>query len=340
MQRVIIAGFGFMGGMHAQVYGKLNDARVVALVDPRLGNAARAAARIGLNVPICAGLPEALRLHDAEVVDICAPTSVHAPLARMAIRAGRSVFCEKPLALGAREAASIAALAGRAGTLMQVGQCVRFWPEYQAFEAFVRGGAAGRLLSLTLQRRAGRPGYSAGDWLNDARLSGGAALDLHIHDTDYVQHLLGLPKAVTSSGTRDRSGWSHIFTTYHYDGVVVTAEGGWNYPARWGFQMAFQAVFERGAVEYDSAASPTLMATVGGGPRKPLAFRQPRAGRSRSGVGNVSALGGYYNELSAFIGCLEEGRAPRLATARQAADSVRTVMAEIRSAATGRTVRL
>jgi predicted dehydrogenase len=340
MQRVIIAGFGFMGGMHAQVLAKISNARVVAVADPRTGVAAASAERIGLKVPVHADLREALRAHEAEVVDICAPTFVHAPLARLAIRAGKHVFCEKPLALDTREARAIAGLARRTGTLMQVGQCVRFWPEYQAFEAFVRSGRAGRLLSLTMQRRAGRPGYSAGDWLNKPSLSGGAALDLHIHDTDYVHHLLGKPRAVSSTGTRDRSGWSHIFTTYNYDKVVVTAEGGWNYPANWGFQMAFQAIFERGAVEYSSTATPTLVATFGGRPKKPLPCRQPRAGSSRSGLGNVSALGGYYNELAAFVASLETRRAPRLATAEQAADSVATVMAEIRSAETGRTVNL
>jgi predicted dehydrogenase len=340
MQNVVIAGFGFMGGMHAQVYARLPRTRVVALVDCRRDAAGANAAKIGLEAPVYGTLEEALARHRAEVVDICLPTHLHAPFARSAMRAGKAVFCEKPFARGAREALALAEAAERSGTIMQVGQCVRFWPEYQAFTAFVAGRSAGRLLSLSLQRRAGRPSYSAGDWLNKPRFSGGAALDLHIHDTDFIHHLLGRPEAVSSRGTRDASGWSHIFTTYAFDRIAVTAEGGWNYPVKWGFQMAFQAVFENGAVEYDSTARPTLVATVGKGARKPLRFREPRVGKSSSGLGNVSALGGYYTELAAFVDCLERGRQPAVATPRQAADSVRTVMAEIRSAETGRTVRL
>jgi len=265
---------------------------------------------------------------------------LHAAYVRRALKAGKNIFCEKPFTSDAREALALAEAAERSGTKMQIGQCVRFWPEYQAFEAFFRSRRAGRLLSFSLQRRAGRPTYSIGDWLNRGKLSGGAALDLHIHDTDFVHHLLAARRRFTSTGTKDTSGWSHIFTTYHFDGIAVTAEGGWNYPRQWGFQMAFQAVFERGTVEFDSAAIPTLVSTVGSGTKKPLPYRQPRAGKSQSGLGNVSSLGGYYNELSTFIDCLEHGRKPKLATARQAADSVRTVLAEIKSAETGRTIKL
>ena len=340
MQTIIIVGFGFMGGMHAQVYSKLSRAKLVAVVDSNEANAKANLKQLGLGVPVYADLDEALAKHRADVVDICLPTPAHAEFVRRALRAGKDVFCEKPFAASHREALALATAAERAGRKIQVGQCVRFWPEYQAFFDFVRTGRAGRLLSLSMQRRSGRPTYSMGDWLNQGRLSGGAALDLHIHDTDFVHHLLGRPDAVTSVGTKDATGWSHIFTTYHFPGTAVTAEGGWNYPSHWGFQMAFQAVCERGTVEYDSAATPTLVAILKRGAKRPLAFREPRAGRSASGVGNVSTLGGYFNELKYFVDCLERGQAPKLATPRQAAESVRTVLAEIRSAASGRTVKL
>jgi predicted dehydrogenase len=329
-----------MGGMHAQVYARLKHARVVAVVSSRPERAKAGARKIGLEAPIYNDLDLALVRHAVDVIDICLPTHLHAAYVRRAIEAGRNIFCEKPFTNDVREALRLAAAAERAGVKMQIAHCLRFWPEYQAFEAFFRERRAGKLLSLSLQRRAARPAHSRDDWLNQARQSGGAALDLHIHDTDFIHHLLGRPKAVTSVGTRDPGGWSHIFTTYDFEGIAVTAEGGWNYPKHWGFQMAFQAVFERGTVEYDNTATPTLAATVGSGARKPLPYKQPRIGPSRSGVGNLSSLGGYYNELFAFIDCLEQGRTPKLATARQAADSVRTVMAEIKSAETGRAIKL
>jgi len=273
-----------MGGMHAQVYAKLRQARVVAIVDSHRKSAAANAKKIGSTfLSLKTWTRRSPGIPRMSSTSAC-QRPLHAAYVRRALKAGKNIFCEKPFTSDAREALALAEAAERSGTKMQIGQCVRFWPEYQAFEAFFRSRRAGRLLSFSLQRRAGRPTYSIGDWLNRGKLSGGAALDLHIHDTDFVHHLLGRPKAVTSTGTKDTSGWSHIFTTYHFDGIAVTAEGGWNYPRQWGFQMAFQAVFERGTVvEFDSAAIPTLVSTVGSGTKKPLPYRQPRAGNPRAG---------------------------------------------------------
>ena len=329
-----------MGGMHAQVYARLERAKVVGVVDANQNVAAANARRLKLNVPLYQDMRLALAELPVDVVDVCLPTHLHAAFVRQALKARKHVFCEKPFAPSATEARALAAAAQRAGVKMQIGHCLRFWPEYQALVIFVRRRSAGRLLSLSMQRRCGRPTGSVGDWLNHAHLSGGAVLDLHVHDTDFVHHLLGCPDAVTAVGTKDRSGWSHIFTTYHFAGVAVTAEGGWNYPPSWGFQMAFQAVFEHGTMEFDSRSDPTLVVTAKGGVRKPLAFAQPKIREATASSGNISALGGYFNELAYFVDCLERDRKPQIATPRQAAESVRTVMAEIKSAQTGRTVRL
>jgi len=329
-----------MGTMHAQIYKQLREATLVAVVDKQRAKAERDLAKLGIEARVFATLEDMLRHCEVDVVDVCLPTDLHAAFALKAIAAGKHVFCEKPLALTKADGKKIALAAKKSGVLFQVGQCIRFWPEYMAFEAFLKSGKAGKLLSLSLQRRAGRPAYSTGDWLNDGHRSGGAALDLHIHDTDYVHHLLGRPDAVTSVGTRDKSGWSHIFTAYHFKDVAVTAEGGWNYPKNWGFQMAFQALFENGAVEFDSGAIPTMTVTIGGGKKQPLGFKSPGAGESSTGAGNVSSLGGYYNELKEFLSCLRRKTAPKVATCDQALESLVTALAEIQSASTGRTIKL
>jgi len=340
MQKIAIIGLGFMGTMHAQIYAQLRRARIVAVVDKQTTKAKRNLEKLGLEAPVFKTLEDMLSRCAVDVVDICLPTDLHAPFARKAIAAEKHVFCEKPLALTESDGRKIAAAAKKIGVFFQVGQCIRFWPEYQAFEAFVKSGKAGKLLSLSLQRRAARPSYSVDDWLNNGKRSGGGALDLHIHDTDFIHHLLGKPDAVTSVGTKDQTGWSHIFTTYHFKNVAVTAEGGWNYPVIWGFQMAFQATFEQGAVEFDSGANPTLCITQGNGKKRPLPYKNPETGESSTGAGNISSLGGYYNELATFIACLERKRAPKIATSDQAADSLATTLAELQSAATGRTIKL
>jgi predicted dehydrogenase len=339
MKNVVIVGFGFMGSMHAQAYAQIPEAKVVGVVDKDPARAQENLTKVGLSVPIYKTLGSALAKLPVDVVDVCVPTDLHKKYAMAAIKEKKHLFCEKPLATKLGDALKMAEAAEQAGVHSMVGQCIRFWPEYQAFHDFVKSGKAGRLLSLNLQRRAARPAGTE-NWFHDPARSLGAAVDLHIHDTDFVLHLLGAPAAVTSVGTKDSFGWSRIFTTYHYANAAVVAEGGWNQPPKWGFQMAFQAVFENGAVEYDMLAKPTLKVTLGDAAPEALPFAQPAAGSSAANVGNVSSLGGYFNELQYFIGCLEKNEAPKLATLRQAAESLRVVFAEVKSAEKGKTVKL
>ena len=337
--RVLLVGFGFMGKMHAAVYHQLAGVTLAGIVDPQVDAAQAHLKSMRISCPVFSRLSEAEGIL-MDAVDICLPTDLHPTAVAWAARFRKPIFCEKPIALDFRAARAMLRQVERAKVFFQVGHCIRFWPEYQALESFVRSKRGGKLLSLSLQRRAARPQYSHQDWLNGGGRSGGAALDLHIHDTDFVHHLLGRPHAVHSLGTQDRSGWSHIFTHYEYPTVRVTAEGGWNYPPKWGFQMAFQAVFEKATMEYDSNSKPTLSVVLGSGKRKPWPFQAPNTGKARGAGGNLSSLGGYTNELMAFLQCLRSRRKPQIATGEQAADSLRTVLAEIASARTGKVVRL
>ena len=103
--------------------------------------------------------------------------------------------------------------------------------------------------------------------------------------------------------------------------------------------MGYEAIFEHAVIEFDSRAGESLTITEKSGQRRPLPFVQPRVGRSAID-GNISSLGGYFNELRYFVDCIESGTPPKIATAAQAAESVRTVLAEIKSASTGRIVKL
>lgn len=333
MQNIIITGFGMMGETHARAYAKLPQAMITAIVDSSPDQAAARASQCGLDaVPRFQDLATALGEVDADAVDICLPTDQHVSNAVLALEAGKHVFLEKPLALSLVEAGEIQRAWEKSGKFLQVGHCLRFWPEYLLLEHHMRTGGMGRLLSLTLQRSGGRPGYSVGNWLNDPERSQGAALDLHVHDTDMVLHLLGTPPAVFSRGTRDAGGMTHIFTQYLYPDVVVQAEGGWNYPAQWGFRMAFQAIFEHGTLEYDSSQDPGL--------------RKVRDGQSPE-VPDLSVLGqkeedlgAYGNGLRYFLKCIESGHAPDRATLEQSRESLRVTLAEIQSADSGKIMDL
>lgn len=336
MQKIILVGLGFMGGMHAQIFKQLDNAQLVAVVDHREEATRQKLKKLGFDIPVYPRLNLCLESVEADVVDICLPTDLHKETALEAIAAGKSIFCEKPIALTVEDGEAIVKAAREAGITAQVGHCIRFWPEYRAFADFLASGKGGKLRSLTLQRRSALPDYSDENWLHSERRAGGAALDLHIHDTDYVLSLLGQPRSVSAYASFDERGPSHIFTHYDYEDIIVHAEGGWNYPSKWGFEMAFQAVFEKAAIEFDSTASPTLSVTMDDGMRTALPYEQSQSGKSTSGEGNISDLGGYYLELSYFINCLETGRQPETSTLEHAVESLRVTLGEIESARAGK----
>src|SRR3954470_25074920 len=134
MQKVLVAGFGFMGGLHAQVYSLLPQARVTAIVDQDPKRAEKKARGLGLKAEVFGDFDEALQSNGIDAVDICLPTPLHPLHVRKALAAGKHVFCEKPFAATASEAKNLAGTAARAGVKMQIGHCIRFWPEYQALE--------------------------------------------------------------------------------------------------------------------------------------------------------------------------------------------------------------
>lgn len=342
MQSIIICGLGFMGTMHLQAYLGIPSARLTGVVEKRKAHARKILNKLNLkDVPVFPTLEQALAAAECTVVDICLPTGLHESFALEAIAARKALFCEKPLTLEQPSARRILEAARKARVPAQVGQCIRFWPEYQAFTDLVKSGKAGKLLSLTLQRRSCLPSHSIGNWMQDPLKAGGAALDLHIHDTDFILSLLGTPASVRSRATFDKNGPSHIFTDYHYPkGPIVQAEGGWNYPKKWGFQMAFQAVFEKGAVEYDSGSTPTLRYCPTSGSPRPLPYQEAGIGNSAISGGNLSSLGGYLNELTYFIQTLDAGKKPAIATLPQAAESLRVCLAELKSAQTQKPIKL
>lgn len=324
MTDLAIIGFGFMGAMHAGVYRSLPSARVVAVVDDRVEEIRGRLRERGWDIPVFPDYGSAVAGCDFSVLDICLPTDLHPKTAIRAFADGKHVFCEKPIALAVRDAEAMTAAAHAAGRQLMVGHCIRFWPEYEALKRAVDSREHGRLASLSLSRRNARPDYAVGNWVNDPGRCAGAALDMHIHDTDFVCHLLGAPVAVSARGVLETGGWNSIASTYDFgpDGPLVFADGAWNYPRGWGFQMCFSAVFENAALDFDSRATPSLMLTVAGGEPRPVVLPEP-------------PTDGYRRELEYFIGRLEAGLPVETSTGEQAARSLAVTLAEIESAAGG-----
>lgn len=338
MLNIGIIGLGFMGKMHMRCWNALPEARVVAVCDidaakfggqsGTAGNISGAEQALDLSGVSCfTDAGEMLARADLDAVSITLPTNLHAEYTLQALAAGVNVLCEKPMAATLEECAAMSAAAQQSGKLLQVGHCIRFWPQYAKAREIVESGDYGALRAATFQRLSATPDWSWQNWLMDGQRSGGAILDMHIHDSDFVQYLFGLPEEVYCRAVKGPSGaFDHAVSSYRYpDGKLVTAEGGWMMAPGFGFQMSFHLVLERATLVFDSTRSP--------------AFRLcPQEGEAFSPATLVGD--GYEHEIRHFANLLLGRPAAAVLTPQQSADSVRLVLAERRSAETGLPVKL
>ncbi len=339
MLRIGIIGLGFMGKMHYDTYGRLpGAAKVTAIADVDAkkrsgdwsgiaGNIASAGAGpVDLSgVSVFENAADLIASSDVDVVDITLPTYLHRHYALMSLAAGKHTLCEKPMALTFADAEEMIRAAERSGKLLLVGQCIRFWPAYAKAKEIILGGAHGAVRTARFQRCSTLPVWGWENWLLDAKKSGLAALDLHIHDADFVAHLFGLPKTVHSAGgSVNPGGFDHIVTRYGYgDDRLITAEGAWEYAGGFPFSMSFAVHMEKASLALDAGGALTLY-PVGG---------QPEAVAVEDGDG-------YWHEIRHFLDCVAGGVKSPVLTPESAGESVRLVEAEIASARSGHAVTL
>src|SRR5208283_1915695 len=179
-----------------------------------------------------------------EAVDICLPTYLHVEATVLALEAGKHVLVEKPMALDAAQCDAIMDAASRSKQVLMVAQVLRFWPEYVTLRKFLQSNRGERVREAAFFRHCGVPDWSA--WLSDESRSGGAILDLLVHDIDQALHLFGLPDSIAASslGPVDT-----LDASLHYrDGATVSIQGGW-YPAGEPFAMGFRVSGDYGGVE-------------------------------------------------------------------------------------------
>ncbi len=329
MLKVGLIGCGYMGTMHANCYKALSDkVEVVAVADIRNDKAKELADMFGAK--IYADGEDLIKAENVDFVDICLPTYLHEKYAVMAMKNDRHVFVEKPLCRSNEEAENLLKVQKETGKIVQVGQVIRFWDEYAWLKDVKEKGTYGKLISGSFKRLSPRPEWAWENWLHDAEKSGGMALDLHIHDIDFIRYLMGEPKEVKAVGLEEKEGLTeYMMTSYIYDDAVLNAEGCWSYPADFRFSMAFCVRFEKATVYHDSALGEFIVYPADGGKFTP---ELSKADIGTAGSGNISSLGGYYNELKYFVELLENPSLPNIASLAEGARSVELALEGIKKA--------
>lgn len=340
MIRVGLIGAGFIGRNHFNQYEKLAErAKVVALCDADADRRAGDWSKVGGNLADAQGSKRDLGAikpytdwrdivadPDVDMIDICVPTNLHPDITIAALKAAKHVLCEKPMALSV-EACDRMLAAVKPPTKLMVAQCIRFWPEYVWLKQAVDNGTYGVLRALHLRRQTNAPSYTLNNWISNPEVSGGAILDLHVHDVDYAICLLGKPRSVFAQGY-ERSGGcvDRVHAAWQYPGkAMVHVEGYWDAHPGFGFNMGFTAVFDKATVVWDcKTGQPLTLLTADKEPQTP----------------EMPAGDGYYGEIEHLVSCIEKNVEPTVATARESRDAVAIALAEKQSILTGKLVEI
>lgn len=207
MTTIAIVGRGAMGRAHAAAWSELGLGERIRYIgvsgdSPARGTAARAGLSLAPRARVVAGVDEILADDEVDVVSICTPTPTHADIAIRALRAGKHVLLEKPIALTTGDAARIADAAAATDSTFMVAHVVRFFAGYQRVREQVRSGRLGDIRAV----RAGRmSSATTAAWILDETQSGGPLVDFAIHDFDQLNLFLGTPVAVSARRETDGS---------------------------------------------------------------------------------------------------------------------------------------
>lgn len=334
---VAVVGLGFMGVTHLKAYLQTPAARVVAVCgSSRLpvngilpgiqGNVTGSGdLYLGREVRVYHQLAEVLADPEVDLVDLCVPTPLHVEHSIAALRAGKHVLCEKPLALTSGQAREIVNATQSARGFFLPAMCMRFWPGWAWLKQVVADNTYGKVLSAGFRRLSEAPSWSKATYASTAG-NGGAILDLHIHDTDFVQFLFGRPRAVFSTGVvRNGAPADHVITQYLYPGgPAVHAEGGWLLAK--GFHMSYTLHCERATLDYNLARGADACQVI-----------EPAKGPQ---VIKFDHPDGYIAEIRYIIDAIARREAPMVVTAQDGLSAVEICEAEAESIRTGQIVEL
>lgn len=323
-----VLGAGRIGQVHARAIASVEGADLVAIAEPVDAAAKAAQARFGCELRT---IDQIAASDDIDAVVICTPTDTHADLIEQFARAGKAVFCEKPVDLNVDRVKQALATVEAEGATLMVGFNRRFDPDFMAVKAAIDAGRIGAVEMVTITSRD--PGAPPYDYI---KVSGGIFRDMTIHDFDMARWLLG-EEVETVTAQASVLTDPKIGELGDYDSVNVilrTASGKQcvitnSRRASYGYDQRIEVLGSAGSVSAENHREANIeIANDGGYTRPPLLnFFMTRY------------IAAYANEIAAFVAAVAEGAA----TPTTGLDGLRALElaeAALASARTGQAVRL
>jgi myo-inositol 2-dehydrogenase/D-chiro-inositol 1-dehydrogenase len=326
--RFAILGAGRIGQVHARAVTSTPDATLVAIADPVADAAQRVADAYGCDIR---SIDEIAASDDVCAVAICTPTNTHADLIEQFAKAGKAVFCEKPIDLSLERVKTCLKTVEAEDATLMVGFNRRFDPDFMALKKSIDDGRIGDVEMITLTSRdPGPPPYEY------IKVSGGIFRDMTIHDFDVARWLLGeeveTVQAAASVLTDTKIGELGDFDSINV--ILTTASGKQctitnSRRATYGYDQRIEVLGSKGSVSAENHREANIEIADSTGYLRPplLNFFMSRY------------VNAYANEIAAFVGAVANG-SPTPTTGHDGMMALALADAALKSVAEGSVVKV
>ncbi len=307
MIKIAVVGFGQIGPVHIDAYKQMEDVEIAVVCDLEEARAQAAQKR--------AGAPEYLTDYNAvvarddiDIVDVCIPTYLHADLTIKAAKAGKHVFCEKPIAMRLQDAEAMIKACDKAGILLGLGFVRRFDNSWLKMAEVVKNGAIGH---PAIWRHVSASVGAPTPWFFDREKGGGPFVDGAVHNYDFGAMMLGDVAQVTANLKTLRSG-----TTAKDTGTaILDYKSGDQLTVAWSWALATGA---RGMSGMDLFGPQGVLSFECPTPDKPVLAEDEAAVFVNHGGQNVEVFPYkknrmFFDELRYIVDCVKSGDTPRWA---------------------------
>lgn len=302
MINAALVGIGFIGGVHLESLKRIPDINLKYICDIDIKKAKKAAQACGCKAT--QDVDEIIVDKEIDCVIHALPTYERISFIKKYAAAGKHIFCEKPIARRIEEAEEIFTILKNYKKKVQFGHVLRYFWEYKSANELIKTKHIGEPGIIRLSRCSGFP-FGSNGWYGDFSKSGGCALDLIIHDFDWLIWTFGKPDRVAARGLLEKKmSTDYTLAILHFkNGMIAHVEGSWAEPPNT-FYTSFEISGTGGIIEYDSRA------------QKPLAYvSKTSEGKSAPGViipESPSYDNPYFNQMKDFITCIKEDRIPTI----------------------------
>lgn len=306
-----VIGTGYMGKKHIEIFKDIVKNLIICSNDIKTGQELSKE----YHAKFYESYEEMYNKEKIDLVSICLPTNLHCHAVLEAAKRKINVLCEKPFASSKDESKKMLDAARDNDILLMIAHPLRFSQEYEYLKRIIKDSRFGNLLSINLFRHSKKPDWSVGNWLMDKKISGGVAKDLHIHETDIISGLFGMPQKVFTTGNFTSCKTDYIYN----DKMIVSSSASWRTPENFPFTSGYDVSFENASVRL---FNDDLTLYIDDREEKPL---------EKESFSEFFEDDMYVNEIKYFCHCLKNQLTPDICPPEESLVSMITNDAELES---------